>query len=88
MNCKVEKWLTIAALTGWIGSMGTMMVLAVNTPSEDSFSRLELKPTQRVVCIKQAEVRSPISTATQYKGRTESKTLDAVRQQWLSQNQR
>ncbi|NDJ17549.1 hypothetical protein [Myxacorys almedinensis] len=33
MNCVVEKWLTIAALTGWIGSMGSMMVLAVSAPS-------------------------------------------------------
>lgn len=33
MNCVVEKWLTIAALTGWIGSMGSMMVLAVSAPT-------------------------------------------------------
>jgi hypothetical protein len=32
MDRVVEKWLTIAALTGWIGSMGSMMVLAVSAP--------------------------------------------------------
>lgn len=33
MNGVVEKWVTIAALTGWIGSMGSMVVLAVSAPA-------------------------------------------------------
>ena len=29
MNSKVEKWLTTGALIGWVASIGSLMVLAV-----------------------------------------------------------
>ena len=48
MNYTVEKWLTIAALTGWIGSMGSLIGLALQStplatlrPAQQSEHQLE-----------------------------------------------
>jgi hypothetical protein len=86
MNCKAEKWLTIVALTGWLGSMGTMVVFAVNTPPEARIPQLEIKSGYRIAPIKQESVRLPIDKGTQFQGRTALKGLESTRQQWFSKN--
>lgn len=52
MKCSCEKWLTIAALTGWLGSMGGMVVLAVNTPAEHRLGQVHLKSPVQMTRIK------------------------------------
>jgi hypothetical protein len=81
MGCKVEQWLTIAALVGWLGSMGSMVVLAVNTPSEARIPQLEIKSGYQIAPIRKENVRSPIGKNDQFQGRTASKGLEAARQQ-------
>ncbi|MBE9010472.1 hypothetical protein IQ250_09670 [Pseudanabaenaceae cyanobacterium LEGE 13415] len=56
MNQTVEKWLTVAALAGWITSLGSLVALAIRASSPAIASR----PVQAVHVSSPNRHRSPV----------------------------
>lgn len=59
MNQTVEKWLIIAALTGWLTSLGSLIGLAIRAASPAIASR----PSHAASVYSQNRVRPPMSSA-------------------------
>ncbi|MCU0551693.1 MAG: hypothetical protein MUC48_20315 [Leptolyngbya sp. Prado105] len=71
MNYKVEKWLTIAALVGWVASIGSLVGLAIRATAPASASRpvvskVKAIEAQRVLPKSQADAAVPKETSQGY----------------------
>jgi hypothetical protein len=98
MNCVVEKWITIAALTGWIGSMGSMVVLAVSAPSVnpvvEASQRFAARDTDGVKLSERVKLTEmPSALVAEPKSINEADlrstkiSLDSAQRHWLDQGE-
>lgn len=79
MNQKIEKWLTIAALAGWIASIGSLLGLAIRATAPAAASR----PAQSSSVSMQHVGRQPSALPATVQESAEAIPLDTSQGYWV-----